>query len=398
MRRWRPLTMRLRAAAALLAAVLTWQSPALSADPVAQARTYYDAGVRAYAAAQYAVAIDAFTEAYRLAPRETILFSLAQAERRQFTLGRDPKHLYDALAHFRKYLNDVPEGGRRADAVEALGELEAIAARLSTAPEDIAGEALGATKARAKVMITVLTKDATVVLDGKEHKEGEGTVIEEVEPGPHTLLVTAKGHVEDRREIRAVVGTLVLVEVTLREQPSFLRLSAPVGARVLLDGQPVGEAPLRRDLEVSSGSHLLTVMQTGHVPYQRSITVERGRVEPVLVSLPMTGQRLAAFGVLGTAAAAAVVSAILAGGAAQAEAESQRVLAIAAGENLTRAQLEGYNASLALRDDLRTAALVALGMAGALGLGGAGLYLFDDRKVSFAASPAGVSIGLTGAF
>src|SRR5262249_10580393 len=118
-------------ATALLAGLLSLQGAALAADPVAEAKTYYDAGVRAYAAAQYAVAIEAFTEAYRLAPRESVLFSLAQAERRQYTVDRNQKHLRDAIAHFRQYLDAVPEGGRRADSVEALGELEAIASRLS---------------------------------------------------------------------------------------------------------------------------------------------------------------------------------------------------------------------------------------------------------------------------
>lgn len=408
-------------AAVLFAAALAVEGAALAADPVAQAKTYYDAGVRAYAAAQYTVAIEAFSEAYRLAARESVLFSLAQAERRQYTVEHNAKHLHDAIAHFRRYLEVVPEGGRRADAVEALGELEAVAARLAPPPaQEPAAPAAPAApapqvQAPARIMVTVLTKEATILLDGKEHKDE--TIIEEVTPGPHTVRVSAAGYLDEQREVRAVSGSLVPLEVTLREQPSFFQVSAPAGARVLMDGQPLGEAPLPRDVEVSSGAHLVTVTRTGYVPYHRSLSIERGQTMPLSISLPRTRQRAIAFGVLGASVGTLLTGIAFGLGAWQAEAGSRGILDNNKTRNLTTAELESYNDGLELRDNLRIASLVGFGVTAVLALGGAGLYFFDNpvpvasepssrapatrpssTKVSVAAAPGALSIAVTGSF
>ncbi len=122
------------ALALLAAAVLAFaSSPAWAADPTPEtlAKTYYDAGVQAYAAGRFSVAMEAFSEAHRLLPKPTLLFSLAQAERREYTVSGDAETLRSAVAHFRRYLEEVKEGGRRADAVDALGELDAVTARAS---------------------------------------------------------------------------------------------------------------------------------------------------------------------------------------------------------------------------------------------------------------------------
>ena len=58
-------------------------------DEVERARTFFNAGAQAYSAARYSEAVRSFDQAYELAPRPQLLFSLAQAERKEFFASND---------------------------------------------------------------------------------------------------------------------------------------------------------------------------------------------------------------------------------------------------------------------------------------------------------------------
>lgn len=381
-----------RALYLLTGALLLLSAGAGAADPLGEAKGYYDAGVRAYSAAKYEIAVEAFREAYRLAPRESVLFSLAQAERRQYTVERDPAMLREAIGHFRKYLQDVPEGGRRADAVEALGELEAIAARLN---QDLtAGNGVSEGKAKlTRLMISALTAGSTISLDGKETTEP--TILQVVSPGKHTIVVKAPGYVDEEREVEAVEGALLPVEFTLREKPSFLRIIAPTGALVAVDGEAAGEAPLRQELFVESGAHVVTVTRTGYVPFQTTVNVEKGTLRRVAVTLPRTVQRQVSFGVMATAIVSTVVGAIHTGAAAQAESDAESILSKTKSQNLSLDELTQYNHSLSLRDGFRIGAGVLFGGGVGLALLATGLYLFDNPAPAAVASPKSSSLRMS---
>ncbi len=400
-----------RALACLVAALLMASSGlARAADPTpeAQAKTYYDAGVQAYSAGRFSVAVEAFSEAYRLAKKPTLLFSLAQAERREYTLSHDSALMRSAAAHFRQYLEEVKEGGRRTDAVEALGELEAVAARVDLAGGDPTSPGKAGTTSR--ILITTETKGATVVLDGTEHTESP--IVEQVAPGKHKVRVTAPGYVDEEREVVTVQGAVLPVEITLREKPSFVSVQAPVGARVALDGRLLGEAPLAGPLEITAGGHVVTVTKRGHVPYQERFQAARGETSPVRVTLPRTPQRLVSFGVLGGGAAALLTGGGLLLGALDAESTAKRILAGGETANLQQADLDRFNTSLSRRDDLTRASFGFFGAGAALGLTAAALYLFDDpeppgasaareadrARVSLSIGPASAGLGITGTF
>src|SRR5262245_36246218 len=91
-----------------LAAALVSFSPAARADDVAAAKDLFKAGAAAYGAGDYRAAIQALEGAYRLTPLPAIAFSLAQAERREFFVSREPSHLARAVELFRLYLTQVP--------------------------------------------------------------------------------------------------------------------------------------------------------------------------------------------------------------------------------------------------------------------------------------------------
>src|SRR5262245_44131459 len=114
MRRW----------AAPLVLLLWTASPAAAQDDLARAKAHFALGARAYEANRFRVAIEAFEEANRLAPHPALLFSIAQASRRQYFLDKKPEDLRRAVANYRKYIERAPEGGRRDEAGAALAELE----------------------------------------------------------------------------------------------------------------------------------------------------------------------------------------------------------------------------------------------------------------------------------
>src|SRR5262245_14633635 len=102
------MTERTWLAVALAAALLSTQAPA-HADDVEQAKAHFSIGARAYESNQFGVAIEAFTEAYRIAPRPAILFSIAQAHRRQYFAERRREDLDAAIQYYRHYVKDDPK-------------------------------------------------------------------------------------------------------------------------------------------------------------------------------------------------------------------------------------------------------------------------------------------------
>ena len=94
-------------------------SAASAEEDIEQAKALYNAGAQAYAATRYRDAVQSFEAAYRKAPRPALLFSLAQAYRRLYVVEQSPEALRAAIPNYRRY-GAVPQGGRRADATEAL--------------------------------------------------------------------------------------------------------------------------------------------------------------------------------------------------------------------------------------------------------------------------------------
>ena len=113
-----------------LALLLTtlWSGRAMAQDAaeVERAKESFKAGAAAYAAGEYLAAIQALDAAYTLTPLPAIAFSLAQAERKQYFVEHQREHLERAILLFRRYVEQVPSGGRRADALEALSQLEPL--------------------------------------------------------------------------------------------------------------------------------------------------------------------------------------------------------------------------------------------------------------------------------
>jgi len=373
------------------------------ADDLSDAKALFRAGVAAYTTGEFEAAIQAFRQAYAITPRPGLLFSMAQAHRRQFYAGerRDRRHLDRAIEGYRAYLEAVPKGGRRLEASQALEVLERARRALSpTEPEPKASigpddpEAPDAEQEDerpampsppdpptepTRIMVTSPVDGVAIALDGASPQPQP--LIAEVSPGSHRITVSAPGYASVSQTVDAVPHDLVPRHVELDPLPAELVLSAPTSAEVAVDGRPVGGLGLRSRLSLPAGRHRLTVTERGHQPHVEILELERGSLTERDVSLSPTSQRIASYVVLGGAGAALLAGGILAGTAAAFESDADDILERSRSENITDADADAYDGAIRTRNDLRIAAGVSL--AGGLLLSAAGLtmLLLDQPSV-----------------
>ena len=352
----------------LLALLPAARAAAQSAADLERAKESFRAGAVAYGAGDYLAAIQALDAAYASTPLPAIAFSLAQAERRQYFVAHQRSHLDRAVTLFRRYLDEVPTGGRRADALEALSQLEPLAAlqdRPSAAP---AGEEAAAVRPT-RLMITADAPGARLSLDGAP--PGGSPLIKEVEPGRHRVAVTAAGFYPEEHEVTAVTAELIPLSVALRELPSTVVVTAPATAELYLDGAFAGRGDLT--LRLPGGVHGLAAGAGGQRVWSASLQLGRGAIRTVPVTLEPTRQRRASRMLFAGAAVTAAAGGVLVILAARAQGRAEDFLTRQARGNVSAADRDGYDRDRATRDQDRIAAAVTLGAA--VGLAITALFL-----------------------
>jgi len=360
------------AAAAATPSPTAATSPAATPTPAdtERAKDWFKAGAAAYAAGDYPAAIQALDAAYALTPLPPIAFSVAQAERRQYFVDRRSEHLMRSVALFRRYLEEVPKEGRRADAIDALSQLEPLLAQLasSVAPP----LAPSARESSTRIMVLCETRGARISVDGIE--PGASPLIREVTPGPHAVVVVAPGYRDSRRDVVAVLGELVPISVSLAELPARVALSTPPDAEVYVDGVLVsqGGSPV---LELSSGRHRVSVAEKGYRVETRSLVLERGQTQSESFTLEPTKQRLASQALLIGGAATLGAGAALSVLSLRAENQAQDFLVRHQDGNVSSAELVRYNADVATRDRYRW--IAGATFAASLGMLISGLFLHE---------------------
>jgi hypothetical protein len=360
-----------RLSALALVAAMSAASTAQADATTDQARVYFDAGAQAYSAGRYPVAIEAFTAAYHLVPKPAILFSLAQAERKEFWIDKRADGIGRAIQHYREYLTEVPEGGRRDDAVTALAELESAAARLATAAPEGAVAAPVATK----LLLSSRATGATAVVDGAAPADLPRLL--ELAPGKHHVVIAADGYYPDERDVVALGGVTTPYELNLREKPGLLTVDADAGARVYVDGRRVADLPTSHPVEVAAGPHVVEVSRNGRQLFSTHVTAERGKETRITAPLVVSRQRTISEVVLAVGGVGALASVAFLAVAVAEQGSAEDILNAKASHNISSAQLSSYNDDLSLRDGWRTAA-IATGSAGLTVLAaGAALFFFD---------------------
>jgi tetratricopeptide (TPR) repeat protein/uncharacterized membrane protein len=381
----------MRAWSALLALALTTAlvAPAAAAGDdaaqIEQAKMLFNAGAQAYEAGRFQTAVQAFQQAYALAPRPAILFSMAQAERKSYYVDKRLQDLRNAIAHYHQYLDQVPTGGRRGDAADALAELEPIAARLSPA-EASASQAPTAGEQKTRLMVTSQTSGAKAALDGGAPEDVP--LIADVTPGKHHVRVWADGYFDEERDALAAQGSLAAIDVPLREKPALLTVVLDAKATIDVDGRPMATTPLAQPLEVPSGTHVVTITKNGYRAFTREITLVHGGSAKIDAKLEQSGQRTAAWIVLGAAGAAAVAGGVFTGVAFVEQSNAQTIYDKSRQQNITESERSSYESDVSARDQWRTVAIASFGSAVGLLLVGGVLYFFDQPRVEMGPPPS----------
>lgn len=369
------------------AVLLAGTATARAQDKSDPAWVYFNAGQQAYAAGKYPQAIQAFEKAYKLVAKPGLIFSIAQAYRKHYVAEKNARDLRKAVEHYRKYLELVPEGGRRADAVSALEELEPQLARLAEEAPEASAQAPEPTKAG--LMITTAVKAAKITVDGGAPGETPHTV--DVKPGPHTVRITADGYFPLEREVPVPEGDVIAIDFQLQEMPATLEIQGTSGAEVSVDGRPMGELPLSRPLELPAGSRFVTVTRNGYKPFSQEISLKRGEKRRVVADIETTKQRVLSYIFMGAGAVSAGAGLLAALGAGAAQVEAEEIESRRQGSSITEDELESYEKAVRARDQLRGAAIGSF--AGAALFGGTGFLLFFFDQPTISAPPPRVGQG-----
>lgn len=158
-------------------------------DPRERARAHFQQGVEAYERGDYTAALEAFSEAYRLAPHPVVRVNIANAYER---LGRP----LEALFHFERFLSEATSAPR-----EQRREIEAAIRRL----RGLIGE----------LELHIWPDGARVTIDGSEQRRAPLTEPVRVTSGLHTIVVELEGYESERRPIEVGAGQSVRVEIRL---------------------------------------------------------------------------------------------------------------------------------------------------------------------------------------
>jgi tetratricopeptide (TPR) repeat protein len=368
----------LRVLLPVLAVLALSSRPARAADEdVGQAKIYFKAGAAAYAAGDYQAAIQALDAAYRLTPLPAIAFSLAQAERRQYFVSREREHLARAIELYRTYLARVPTGGRRADATDALGQLEPLALAAGAAPGPDAAPPAEAEKTR--VLVTTEAPKASVSLDGAAPVAAP--LIAEVTPGQHTVKVEARGFFPSERAVVAVAGALVPVEVNLRIRPAVVGVHGPPGADLYIDGRFAAKVEKASRVELTGGPHVFTFAKKGHRLKTVRLELEPGETRELRADLEQTSQRSAAYATLVASGVSLIATGVFTGLALGQEAKAGDIRDQQVAGNIDPEALSDYEQAIDRRGQFRAGAIASALVFGGTLVTGICLHEFDHPDV-----------------
>jgi hypothetical protein len=380
------------------------------ADDRKSAERHFRAGEKAYAAQNFAAAATNFEEAYKLLALPEIAFSVAQAYRRQYRVDPKLEYAKKAAEHYRYYLDKVKTGGKVGVAADAVGEMEHEVGKLTAAGAKAAAAVvvehtrlgvspiLGEKRNDAMREIVDLPDDTrvkiTASIDGKPVPPYQ---MIDVEPGPHLVRIEVEGFIISTTTERVVKGESKNAEIPLKPKPASISVKTERGAKVRVDGRPVGMA-----FEIPAGKHLITILRSGRETVSREIDVGRGQQLALEQPLHKTPRRRAVPFVFAGAIGLGVITlgGLIYSGSVNNQVDEQLAL-IRAGDQRPEA-LDKYNDLTARRGEVVTGVLITGGLALVVA-GAAGALYWLDRpeegvRVAPVASASGGGITLGGRF
>jgi hypothetical protein len=382
----------------VLAVLFELQSTAkssLAEQPSDDGRRLFQVGVQAYERGQYAPAIAAFREAYRLTARPGLLFSLAQSFRRAYENSRESQDLSAAIEHYTRYLATQPSGERKLEAERYLEQLQSSVAK--SRPEE---HAAAAETTRTALVLDANVPGARSSLDGAPPEPLPRTAA--VLPGRHTLEISADGYGLFRKEIEIRLGEVVALRAQLVRSAGLLSITGNSGAEAFVDGRSLGALPIST-VSIPYGSHAVEVRQAGHYSLRRQIDLSSTGSLRLHLAAPQTPKRIVAWALVASGVTGVAVGTVLGYVARRNDREAQR---------LERDEPDNYldfNRAVGRRDDYRLAAAIVAGTGAASALAGGILILTDEpgpvRRVArtrlspaVSFTPQAVHLALHGSF
>lgn len=126
--------------------------------------------------------------------------------------------------------------------------------------------------------------EAAVFVDG----ERIGTVPQtrEVSTGEHYVVVSKPGYKTFEQKIRIDPGQSITVSAQLSQAGALQILSTPAGAEVLIDGEVVGQTPVKKE-DVDVGEHVVTIRYPDYYDFEKQVAVKGGEREIISAKLEM---------------------------------------------------------------------------------------------------------------
>lgn len=229
-------------------------APARADDSREEARRAFAAGQAADRNKDWETAIEHYLRANELVSHPFALYNIAVDYER---LGK----LREAAVWYGRYLEAAPQSPDRDKVARTLREL-------SSRPASIAVRSV---PSRARVLV-----DAVPV--------GQTPYSGTIRGGSHRIVVELDGR-RAARDVTVEYGEPVDLELALGGGTGTLRIEGePVGAQVLIDGNPVGVVPAT--LPVPEGAHSVRIAMAGYAPHDTSVQIEDGRETTVRAQLP----------------------------------------------------------------------------------------------------------------
>jgi hypothetical protein len=170
--------------------------------------------------------------------------------------------------------------------------------------------------------LEIAPADATFLIDGDEIEGSGSPRTVQIDPGRHSIAVSAPGHRTHRTSgVSVLSGATVDLAVTLEPlpaRPATLVVESLEGARILVDGELAGLGRIEEQLPASTLA--VRVEVAGHEPLERTVTLAEGERVMIDASFRSTTADVAAepwfwsvIGVSALAIAGAIVLGVVLG-------------------------------------------------------------------------------------
>ena len=131
--------------------------------------------------------------------------------------------------------------------------------------------------------ITSNPSEADVYINGSYR--GKTPLYLVIPVGKYSVEVTKEGYANYTTEVEVKAWITTSIKVNLEPQYAYLWIeSHPEGAKVYIDGKPVGQTPLK-DYKLLSGRHVLKLTLDGYIPYEKEILLKPNETMNITIDL-----------------------------------------------------------------------------------------------------------------